>query len=312
MKPAAAIAMRLRVPAVSFLACGLAWGFASSARAEEFTKSYSVTGRADVRVHVDDSSVSVLTSDTNKIEFRVKNEGFSTFNIGGKLHIDSQQNGNQVELTVLKEPGVTIGVSYKRLSTEVRMPKNADLLVQTTDGSVEVSSINGTITIHTADGAVKASQLAGKIDVKTVDGSISIETLTGDTKLHSVDGAIAVAHFDGKCKASSTDGSIHLGGRFDFLDIKSTDGSVVAKVAPGSKMSSAWSIQSVDGSVDLALPQDFQANLDARTGDGHITLGLPVAVQGNIGKTEVRGTMNGGGPALTIHTGDGSIHIGSS
>ena len=240
---------------------------------------------------------------------RVKDAGFSTFNIGGKLQIDSQQNGNQVELTVHNKSGVTIGISYKRLSTEVLMPKNADLLVETTNGSVEVSAVNGTITIHTTDGAVKASQLAGKVDVYTVDGSITIDTLTGDSKLHSGDGAVAVAHFDGKCEASSTDGSIHLGGRFDFLNIRSTDGSVEAKVAPGSRMSSAWSIRTVDGSVELALPQGFQANLDASTGDGHITLALPVAVQGNIGKTEVRGTMNGGGPALTIHTGDGSIHI---
>ena len=305
MKLAAATATNLSVPCVIVLALG----FASSARAEEYTKSYSVAGRADVRVHVDDSSVRILTSDTHQIEFTVKNEGFSTFSIGGKLHIDSQQNGNQVELTVHKKPGVTIGVSYRQLSTEVHMPKNADLLVETTDGSVEVSAVNGTITIHTTDGAVKASQLAGKVDVYTVDGSITIDTLTGDSKLHSGDGAVAVEHFDGKCEASSTDGSIHLGGRFDFLNIRSTDGSVEAKVAPGSRMSSAWSIRTVDGSVDLALPHDFQANLDASTGDGHITLGLPVAVQGNIGKTEVRGAMNGGGPALTIHTGDGSIHI---
>jgi hypothetical protein len=104
---------------------------------------------------------------------------------------------------------------------------------------------------------------------------------------------------------------IHLDGRFDALDIKSTDGSVVAKVARGSRMSSAWNIRTVDGSVELFLPQDFQANLDARTRDGHISLDLPVAVQGDIERTEVRGTMNGGGPPLAIHTGDGRIPIKS-
>jgi hypothetical protein len=299
--------MRLYAPCAILLALG----FTSSANAEEYLKSYSVTGRADVHVHVDDSSVHILTSDTDQIEFRVTGEGSETFNIGGKLRIDSQQNGNQVELTVLTKPGISIGFSNKRLRTEVRMPKNADLRVETRDGSVNISSVDGNIAIQTTDGAVKAAELTGKIEIRTVDGSINVETLTGESKLHSVDGTIAVARVDGKCAASSTDGSIHLNGRFDLLDIKSTDGSVVAKVAPGSGMSSAWSIRTVDGSVELALPQDFQANLDASTRDGHISLGLPVAVQGNIGKTQVRGTMNGGGPALTIHTGDGSIHIRS-
>jgi DUF4097 and DUF4098 domain-containing protein YvlB len=289
----------------------LALAFASSADAEEYLKSDSVTGRADVHVHVDDSSVHILTSDTNQIEFRVTSEGSVTFNIGGKLRIDSQQNGNQVELTVLTKPGISIGFNDKRLRTEIRMPQNADLQVETTDGSVEISSVNGNIAIQTTDGSVKAAELTGKSELRTVDGSINVETLTGESKLHSVDGAIGVAHFDGKCAASSTDGAIHLSGRFDSLDIKSTDGGVVAKVAPGSRMSSAWSIRTVDGSVELTLPQDFQANLDASTRDGHISLGLPVSVQGNIGKTEVRGTLNGGGPALAIHTGDGSIHIES-
>lgn len=307
MDIAAATVKRLGAPGAILLALG----FASNAHAEEYLKSYTVTGRADVHVHVDDSSVHILTSDTHQIEFRVTSEGSATINIGAKLRIDSQQNGNQVELTVLRKPGISIGFSDKRLRTEVRMPKDADLQVETADGSVNISSVNGNIAIKTTDGSVKAAELAGKIEVRTADGSINVETLAGESSLHSVDGAIGVAHVDGKCEASSADGSIHLAGRFDSLDIKSTDGGVVAKVAPGSTMASAWSIRTADGSVELALPQDFRANLDASTRAGHISLGLPVAVQGNIGKTEVRGTMNGGGPALAIHTSDGSIHIKS-
>jgi hypothetical protein len=307
MKSVSVTATRLSIPCLILLAAG----FAPRANAEEYTKSYPVTGRAIVHVQVDDSSVRVVTSDTHQVDFNVKSEGSETFNFGGKLHIDSQQNGNQVELTVLRKPGITIGFSDKRLSTEVRMPMNADLQIETTDGSVEVSSVNGSVTIHTKDGSVKAAQLAGKVEIRTVDGSINVDTLTGESKMHSTDGSVAVAHFDGKCDASTTDGSIHVAGRFDSLDVKSVDGSVVARVTQGSKMSAAWGIRTVDGSVELALPHDFQANLDASTGDGHITLGLPVEVQGNIGKTAVRGTMNGGGPTLTIHTGDGSIQIKS-
>ena len=307
MKSASATATRLSVPCLILLAAG----FAPRANAEEYTKSYPVTGRAAVHVHVDDSSVRVVTSDAHQVDFNVQSEGSSTFNIGGKLRIDSQQNGDQVELDVLRKPGITIGFSDMHLRTEVRMPKDADLQIETTDGSVEVTSVNGNITIHTKDGSVKGAQLMGKVEVKTTDGSITVDTLTGESKLHSGDGSITVAHFDGKCEASTVDGSIHVGGRFDLLDVKSMDGSLTAKVEAGSKMAVAWDIRTVDGSIELALPQDFQANLDASTVDGHIALGLPVSVQGNIGKTAVRGTMNGGGPTLTLHTADGSIRIKS-
>jgi hypothetical protein len=88
------------------------------------------------------ATVMRLTSDTHQIEFRVTSEGSATINIGAKPRIDSQQNGNQVELTVLRKPGISIGFSDKRLRTEVRMPKDADLQVETADGSVNISSVN--------------------------------------------------------------------------------------------------------------------------------------------------------------------------
>ena len=61
--------------------------------------------------------------------------------------------------------------------------------------------------------------------------------------------------------------------------------------------------------MDLTLPSDFQANINATTGDGHISLGIPVTVEGTFSKSEIRGKMNGGGQDLTIHTGDGSIRL---
>ena len=94
--------------------------------------------------------------------------------------------------------------------------------------------------------------------------------------------------------------------------MKTGDGSVDTKVLSGSKMAADWTLRTGDGSVDISLPADFQANIDATTGDGHISMGLPVTVEGTLSKSEVRAKMNGGGPTLTIHTGDGSIRLTKS
>jgi DUF4097 and DUF4098 domain-containing protein YvlB len=282
---------------------------ASAVNAEEYFKSYSITGRANVNIRADDASVRVVTSDTPQVEFRVKYEGSDWgIGFGGKPHFDSQQNGDRVELTVYVNSKVVIGVSTRRASIEVRMPRNADLQLETGDGDIELSSLDGNILARSGDGRIKASQLSGTMEIVTGDGEISVDTLKGGVRLHSGDGAIRGAHLDGKCDASSGDGSIHLEGRFDALDIKSGDGDLFARVGPGSTMSSTWSIRTGDGAVDLTLPTDIKANLEASTNDGHITLGLPVAVQGNIG-SHIRGTINGGGPSLLIHTSDGAIRI---
>jgi hypothetical protein len=283
---------------------------ASSARAaDQYVKSYTVAGPAKVRVKVDDSSVRVITSDSNQVEFRVTSEGFCAICAGGKLHVDSQQNGNEVQLTVQQSTRLALLLNTKRLFTEVRMPKNADLDLETSDGRVGLAELNGSIRVRTADGSITASQLSGSIDLRSNDGDINARALTGTLNLHSGDGKITATELDGKCEIFTRDGAIHLAGRFDSLDVKSNDGAVAARAEAGSKMASAWNIATKNGRVDVDVPRDLQANLDASTKDGHISLGLPVSMQGDISKKTVHGAINGGGPLLSIHSGDGSIRL---
>ena len=127
--------------------------------------------------------------------------------------------------------------------------------------------------ISTGDGSVKAHSLSGNVDLHTGDGSITVEGLKGDIKLRTGDGSVEARGLDGKVNADSGDGHIKLEGRFDSLNIRTGDGGVEAHANNGSRMNSAWNIHTGDGSVDMTLPGDLQANIDASTGDGHISLG---------------------------------------
>jgi DUF4097 and DUF4098 domain-containing protein YvlB len=298
--------LRLGIAASALLAVV---ALAPRASASEWpSKSYTVSGRANVRIDTNDGSVRVTTSDTKTVEFRVEYAGYE---LDKNLHIESHQNGDQVELVarVTGHWGFSWGTNSRRLRIEVRMPKDADLNAHTGDGSVEASSINGNVAVETGDGSVRANSLTGTIDLHTHDGSINVDTLKGDIKLRTGDGSIEGRQLDGKLEADSGDGHIRVAGRFDGLMIKTGDGSVDTRVLPGSKMASSWNIHTGDGSVDLSLPGDFQANIDASTGDGHISVGLPVTVEGTFSNSQLHGKMNGGGQSLTVHTGDGSIRL---
>jgi DUF4097 and DUF4098 domain-containing protein YvlB len=282
-------------------------------RAEEITKSYTIAGRANVHVETNDGSVRVTSGDSKQVEFRVEYQGYE---IGRNLTVDSRQDGDKVELIarITGHWGINFGWGHnsRKLHIEVRMPQQADLQIHTGDGAVDASRLNGNLTIDTRDGAVKASGLSGTVDLHTGDGAITVDTLKGDIRLRTGDGGIEARDLDGKVEADTGDGHIRLAGRFEALNVKTGDGSVNTQVLPGSKMASSWTLRTGDGSVDIALPADFQANIDATTGDGHISLGVPVTVEGTFSRSEVRGKMNGGGQTLTIHTGDGSIRLTKS
>jgi len=287
--------------------------FAPQIRAEEITKSYTVAGRANVHVETNDGSVRVTSGDSKQVEFRVEYQGYE---LGRNLTVDSRQDGDKVELIarITGHWGISLGWGHnsRRLHIEVRMPQQGDLQVHTGDGAVEASGLSGNLTIDTRDGSVKASSLSGTVDLHTGDGSITVDTLKGDIRLRTGDGGIEARDLDGKVEADSGDGHIRMTGRFEALNVKTGDGSVNTQVLPGSKMATSWTLRTGDGSVDIALPADFQADINATTGDGHISLGVPVTVEGTFSRSEMRGKMNGGGQTLTIHTGDGSIRLTKS
>jgi len=302
------VAVRLSIACVTILAVAT---LAPRARAEEWTKSYAISGRAQVRIDTNDGAVRIATGDSKQVEFRVIYEGYE---LNKNLHIDSRQDGDSVQLNarVTGHWGFSWGHGRRGPRIEVRMPKDADLQIDTGDGSVETQPINGHVKIHSGDGSVRVQAIAGDVDIDTGDGSITVEGAKGDIRLHTGDGHIDARNLDGRVDANSGDGHIKIDGRLDALNVKTGDGSIDARVEPGSKLTGGWSIHTGDGSVDMVLPADLRANIDASTNDGHISLGIPVTVEGTFSNSQIHGKMNGGGQSLTIHTGDGSIRLSKS
>ena len=281
-----------RIGAIALMAWALAlWG-AATTLADEVTKTFSVAGRARVHVETDDGAVRVSTGDIKQVEVRVD---YSGYKLDKDLRVNTSQNADSVDVSVKTSGSFwNWGGRHSSLRVEIHMPKEADLTIRTSDGSVEADSISG------------------NLDVTTGDGNITVQGAKGNIRFHTGDGHIEARDLDGRVDASTGDGHVNLEGRFDALNIKTGDGSVNARATAGSKVQSTWTIHTGDGSVDIEIPGDLQADIDASTHDGHISLGLPVTVEGTFSSSQIRGKMNGGGQSLTIRTGDGSIHLSKS
>src|SRR6202795_3737978 len=160
-----------------------------SARAEDVTKSFTVNGRAIVRVDTNDGSVRVTSGDNKEVQFHVEYQGYE---LNRSLRVDTRKDGDKVELVarVSGHWGFSWGGHNRNLRIEVRMPKAGDLQVATGDGAVEASAVEGNVTISTGDGSVKANDLTGNIDLHTGDGAISVDRLKGEIKMRTGDGSI--------------------------------------------------------------------------------------------------------------------------
>src|SRR5262249_41068536 len=158
---------------------------APAAQAEEWTKSYTVSGRANVHVDTNDGSVRVYTADTKQVEMRVIYNGIT---LDKDFTIQSRQDGDKVELSARERNGWHWGFSFhgnRGLRVEVRMPKDADLNVDSGDGSVEAEAIGGNLDIHTGDGHIKVQGAKGQIKLRTGDGAIEGRDLDGKIEADS-------------------------------------------------------------------------------------------------------------------------------
>jgi DUF4097 and DUF4098 domain-containing protein YvlB len=252
--------------------CSLA---ALPAQADDWSKTYTLTGKPDLRVETSDANIHVSTWDQNTIEAKVTT---THYKIGeGGIRIEEHQNGNAVEIEVrYPHQGITFSIGNgmsRRVEVEIHMPRE------------------------------------GRVDLHTGDGKIELANFKGEMQLRSGDGSQEIENVDGKLHATTGDGHIRASGRFDELELKTGDGRVDARAASGSALAAGWRLESGDGTVTLEVPENLAADVDLHTGDGHIDLDMPVTTVGKIRENEVRGKLNGGGNLLVIHTGDGSIRL---
>jgi len=257
---------------MAWLVLGLCLAAVPFACADEWSKSYAITGKPDLRVETSDANIRVDTWDQNTISAHVVS---SRYKIGeGGIKILEHQTGDSVEIEVrFPHHAFNLQFGNSRVDVEIQMPRQGRVHLQTGDGKIELSRFKGDMEVETGDGHVDAD---------------------------SVDGAL---------RARSGDGHINATGRFDSLEISTGDGRIEARVLAGSTMASSWNLHTGDGSVTLQLPDNFPADVDLHTNDGHITVDMPVAVEGRLGERNIHGKINGGGNLLTVHTGDGSIRL---
>jgi hypothetical protein len=247
---------------------------AASLSAEEWKRDFTVGAHPQLRLHSNDARIEVHGVPGNTISARVISDGWK---IGpGDVTVVAQQSGDSVFLQV-----------------------------KTPDRRIHFNFIFGNRSLH-VEIAVPQSTV---LDLTSSDGSLQVSNIKSEARLSTANGSIHVDNFEGSLRAHTSNGSIEARGRFDLLDLNTSNGHISADAWKGSHMSSDWNVRTSDGSIALRLPDDFAAFLDAWTSNGHVDLQLPVEVSGRMERNRVRGKIHGGGPALQIHTSDGSITL---
>ncbi|MGI4755591.1 MAG: DUF4097 family beta strand repeat-containing protein [Janthinobacterium lividum] len=276
--------MRLPILIVFSAACT-----ASALAQSNWDRTYNVSAKPAVQIDVDDASVRVHScGDCRAVRIHVDPKGGDL----SRWRVTEMQGGNGIHFALKHKEDRSLFVGWHGHAPEVMVETPAE-----TD-----------LNVHSADGSLAVAGLRGSIDLKTGDGSVATEDTAGPLRVSTGDGSVQVHRAEGTLSAGTGDGSMQIEGRFTQLEAHTGDGSINLALLPGSNLQSSSRVTTGDGSIALTLPRDLRADVQASTGDGSIANGLNMQTSSN-DRHNVHGLMNGGGPTLRVHSGDGSISM---
>jgi len=263
---------------------------------ERDEKRFSVSGRPDVSFTTFDGSIEIRPWDKSEVQVVVEKRGRDKRDVD-LIEVKAEQDGNRIELTVT-DPRSRGGFNlefnnHRSAKLYVSLPASSNVNARSGDGSIDIEKVNGTLTLRSGDGNIDGRMLSGAVDAHTGDGAIKLADIKGDLKVDTGDGPIT------------------LMGQLTSVHARSGDGTVKIEAEPGSAAEGDWDIVTGDGSVSLAVPDGFGAELDAHTGDGRINLEEITLsnVSGALGRQTVKGRLGAGGRSVRVRTGDGSITL---
>ena len=269
------------------------------------THSFKVGAAPVVALDTFDGAIEVHSWDRPEVEVVVEKQAQDD-GLLQQIVVEKTQDGDRVTLRVrgpanTQHDGIQIGIIYSPTARlRVAVPKATALELRSGDGSITVEDVTGQLTLRTEDGSVSGLRLAGDVRVRTDDGSIRLRETTGKVDIETLDGSVTVT------------------GQLTHLRAKSGDGSVRVTADKGSALGDDWSVETNDGTVELRLPEDLAAEVDARTSDGsirsshpHLTVPEPDGEDRDEDRRSLKATLGAGGHALRVRTGDGSIRFES-
>jgi hypothetical protein len=175
----------------------------------------------------------------------------------------------------------------------ILLPKGVRLDATTGNGDVTVDKASNDVNITSGNGDVRITMTAGEVDVTTGNGELEISGATGPVRATTGNGRVYVTTSAGPVTARTGNGDVDV--RMRTLT-----------------SSSSMEFVTGNGSVMVAVPGNFNGEIDATTGHGDFSSDFEIRIQGRLNPRHIRGIIGEGGRTIKMVTGNGRLELRKS
>jgi hypothetical protein len=223
-----------------------------------------------------------------------------------KLSVEMSQTDNTVKVTVRFADTNQAIRDKVRVDFRVAMPRKFNLDMRT-GGSAQVEDVDGTVKASTEGGSLKLGHVTGPVVASSKGGSLTIGNVGGDLEARCEGGSTTVGRVNGRVLAKTNGGSVSIEDAASAIDATANGGSLKARLSKTPE--SDCKITTNGGGIELSLPETAAVTVDAACTNGGITSDFGIKATGGTNRTQSKGTINGGGPLITLRATAGSIHL---
>lgn len=274
---------------------------------EEFHSSYPLKPGGRLAVETWNGSITVTGWDREEVDISGTRYA-STKEALEALKIDIVPTAEAVRIRALRPSGWrgSMGASFT-----IRAPQRITIeRAASTNGSIEIESIEGSVRLETSNGRIRAARVAGEVEATTSNGSIELSDCAGGAILKTSNGRIQADGVRGPLEAVTSNARIEArlveASGSQPVKLRTSNGSIqlTLEKPPATDVV----LNTSNGSITLRAPASLAAKLRATTSNGQISSGFEVqAVE--TGKTRLSGTIGGGGPLVELETSNGNIRL---
>jgi DUF4097 and DUF4098 domain-containing protein YvlB len=195
---------------------------------------------------------------------------------------------------------------------KVQVPRACVLSVSAVSADVAASGLGGKVHLAAVSGNIEAHDSPESIDASSVSGDIHLTAQTKRVTAESVSGEIILDGPSGEVEVSTVSGDLQVkGGPFRHFKANSVSGDL--RFEGTATTDGKFDLNSHSGSIELWLPADISADIEAQTFSGDISNEFAAKSRhshhGSIGE-EVTFSTGSGDAKIDLNTfsGDVSIH----
>ena len=301
--------------------------FSSPAQAKTYTYAYQRI------IELNSASVLDIRAISGSIEIVGGSDDQIVVDLVKRLHapslIEADQLAQDIEFTVSRiedtlrisalhthEVGFDNSVFEKVLGLDeddppatdlrIQVPVNCPIIITSRLGPISVRDLQANVQITTIESPVTLANLDGDIAIKNAAGLIQGEFLFGNLDIRHGDGDIELAWVEGDVTIRAASGHIAIKQAKGTVQLATRSGDVTIQTELDSPKD--YVVETVTGTIKLAVPQWAVGKLDIQTESGNIRSDIPLAVE-SASRDRLVGQMGSGGPNVKLTSSSGDVRI---